>query len=82
MKSEPCDVFVSLDTISEPSSHVPSESDIKNGSPDNTMPIQLRICHDSRGFRCVYFKRLTLSTDYLKVDERLCLYQYRATKNS
>ena len=80
MKSESCDLFVSLDTISGPSSYVPSESDMKNGSPDNAMPIKLNICRDSRGFRCVYFKQFTLSTDYLKVDERLCLYQYRALK--
>jgi len=82
MKNEPCDLFISIGTFSEPSSHVPSESDMNNGSPANTMPIQLNLCHDSRGFKCVYFKRLTLSTDYLKVDERLCLYQYRTSKDS
>ena len=57
--------------------HIPSSSDLEDGSPSNTQPSEIRLCHDSRGYTCAYYFRLKESSDYFTTDVGLCLYHYR-----
>ena len=73
MSNETCSLF----QIGNEPSHQPSQSDLVNGFPKNSIPSQLRICLDSRKSNCVYYKEFIDTTESYEANLSLCLYGYR-----
>ncbi|SHJ94516.1 hypothetical protein SAMN02745165_03601 [Malonomonas rubra DSM 5091] len=70
MSDKTCEAFID-------DKHIPTEENMIDGVPKNSLSSLLRVCMDERSERCVYHKRLALDTEYYLAQVDLCFYAYR-----
>jgi hypothetical protein len=62
-----------------------SNKEVANGcviynSPKNVTNTNVRKCCDSRFKNCIYYATVEIETDFVMLNEKICLFNYRKVK--
>ena len=52
----------------------------KKGVPNNTIPVQLHLCADSRSSECPYVVEIKIDTEWISFKQKFCGYKYKKDK--